>query len=80
MFIFDHFDRLYRENLADRIEQCFFSRNFCVTYIRYKMSKMSKCSILSFLRRRRRRLVVAKREKRKQIMNINDILVAIIQK
>ena len=37
-----------------------FFRNFCVTCIRYKMSKMFKCCILSFLRRTSssRRLVV----------------------
>ena len=55
---FEHFDRLYRENLADRIEQCLF---FVIFVSRIYVIKCQKCPNVAFYRFcvvRRRRLVV----------------------
>ena len=46
-FIFDHFDRLYRENLADRIEQCLF---FVIFVSRKYVIKCQKCPNVAFYR------------------------------
>ena len=46
-FIFDHFDRLYRENLADRIEQCLF---FVIFVSRIYVIKCQKCPNVAFYR------------------------------
>ena len=67
-FIFDHFDRLYRENLADRIEQCLF---FVIFVSRIYVIKCQKCPNVAFYRFCVRRLLVFSSSRRRRR---NDIV------